>query len=121
MPFHRSPWLLCGYFQHNHLALRRSILTVEFSSVRRATSIPEVLTKSYVVVFFIKSPPLLTCFVQSLIALHFRSSTRVDFSSELERLMMGGHFLHLQEESGLDRRMLFVECPIPEQTLTLPM
>ena len=34
---------------------------------------------------------------------------------------MGGHSAHLREESGLDRRMPFVECPIPEQTLTLPI
>jgi hypothetical protein len=43
----------------------------------------------------------------------------MDFSSE--GLMMGGHSVHLLEESGLaqDRGMPFVQCP--EQTLTLPM
>jgi len=54
-------WLLnptWGYFQYNHLALRSYFLTDEFSPVRRARSIlaiTEVLTKSHVVVFFIKS------------------------------------------------------------------
>jgi len=50
-----------------------------------------------------------------IIALH---PTRIELSSE--RLVMGGHSVPLREESGLDRRMPFVECPSPEQTLTLP-
>jgi len=76
------------------------------------------VTKSHIVVFFIKSlhhspassgncclpPPL--------------SSTRIGTSSE--GLVMGGHSVHFREESksGLARtqRMLFVQCP--EQTLT---
>src|SRR5712675_118921 len=109
-PVQRSSFApTCGYFQYHHLALRRCTLSDEFSSVRRARSIPtipEVLTKPHIlVVVFIK---LLTGSVQSSLPCTPRSSTRIDFSSE--GLVMGSYSVHLQEESGLACRPL-VQCP----------
>src|SRR5712672_2702610 len=51
--FSSFTWLRCRYFQYNH-PFRHYILTDGFSPVRRARSIltiPEVLTKSHIVVF----------------------------------------------------------------------
>jgi hypothetical protein len=80
--------------------------------------IPEGLTKSPYSRLLHQIPPLLTGLVQSfkLLPCTPRSSSRMDFSSE--DLVIGGHSVHLREESGLarDRRMLSVQCP--EQTLT---
>jgi len=111
----------CGYFRYNHLVLRRCILTDKFSPVRRARSslsraIPEVLTKSHIVVFIKLSISHRLHLVIIALPVH---PPLVGFSSE--GLMIGDNSVHLREGYGLVRyrRMPFVQCP--EQMLTLPM
>jgi len=110
VPTHRSPgYTAVGKFNHDHP------FTDEFCPVSRARSIliiPEVLTKSHIVVF--TNPPRypLTSIRPVIIASHPRSSTG---------LVIGGHSIYLLEGSSLARGrcMPFVHCP--EQMLTAPM
>jgi hypothetical protein len=97
----------CGYIQYNHLVIGRYILTVDFSPVRQARSIHTMFLSTDKVQYSrLLHRPLHLSLDSS-----GRSLTRMDFSSE--GLVMGGHSVHFQEESGLarDQRMPFAWWP----------